>query len=336
MQMAGKFKLINKIKFSDIQTDTILPESDLAIQNQDTLFQFKFKGKNKTQKKIVKPGTFMIKYDNGGAKLAEVELGKRRLLLDAVNSKSILEEANRFFGNLHVYEQLDRPKKRGALIYSSPGQGKSSTIAHFCNTALEEDAGTVIIVWPTSKVESDDVTDLLAVTSQFDKTCTRMVLILEDIGGAEYENNGGRRGVDSGILNLLDGVSLTFKLPTFIIATTNHPENLLASLADRPGRFDLMIELKPPSYQDRIKLLEFIAKRPLSDEEKHVFSSDECDNLSIAHLDEIVVRSMLHSKTLKQTLREILDHRKNVSDAFEKAKRSGIGFSVTKPDDDDF
>ena len=335
--MAGKFKLLKKIKFSDIDEKTMLEQSDLALQDDGYLYQFKFKAKKTTQKKIIKPGSFMIKNDSSGTKLAPVELGKRRLLLDAVNSKIIVDEANRFFNNLDIYEQLDRPKKRGVLIFSAPGLGKSSTIAHFCNGAIEEDPGTVVVVWPTSKVDADDVTDLLAVSSEFNKKCTRMVLILEDIGGAEYENNGGRRGVDSGILNLLDGVSLAFKLPTFIVATTNHPENLLSSLADRPGRFDLMVELQPPAYADRIKLLEFIAKRDLTQEEKDCFDSPECDTLSIAHLDEIVVRSLLHGKTLKQTLREILDHRKNVADAFEKAKKSGgIGFSVTSKDDDYF
>lgn len=326
--MENKFKLISKIKFSDIDEKTTLPRSDLAIQSEDTLFQFKYVKSKKVSKPLIKPGIFMLKHVNGFLSLASIELGKKRLLLNVVNSKSIIDEAERFFRNLHVYEQLERQKKRGVLIYSSPGMGKSSTIAHFSLEALKEDPGTVVVVWPTSKVDADDVTDLLASATKFSKRATRLILILEDIGGSEHEGNSGSRGVDSGILNLLDGVSITFKLPTFIVATTNHPENLLASLADRPGRFDLMIELKPPAYKERIDLLEFIAKRPLSEEEKDVFSRKECDVLSVAHLDEIVVRSLLHDKTLKQTLREILDHKKNVADAFEKAKKEGgIGFS---------
>lgn len=327
--MENAFKLINKIKFSDIDENTTLPKSDLALQSEDTLFQFKFiKSNKKEKKKIIKPGIFMMKYMNGVLGLTGIELGKKRLLLNVVNSKSIIDEATRFFSNLHVYEQLERQKKRGVLIYSAPGMGKSSTIAHFSSEAVQEDSGTVVIVWPTSKVDADDVTDLLASSTKFSKKATRLILILEDIGGSEHEGSSSSRGVDSGILNLLDGVSVAFKLPTFIVATTNHPENLLASLADRPGRFDLMLELKPPAYPERIELLEFISKRQLSDEEKTLFKGKECDVLSIAHLDEIVVRSLLHNKTLKQTLREILDHKKNVTEAFEKArKEGGIGFS---------
>jgi len=37
------------------------------------------------------------------------------------------------------------------------------------------------------------------------------------------------------------------------------------------------------------------------------------------------VRSLLHDKTLEETLNEILNHRKSVKAAFEKAKES-VGF----------
>lgn len=246
--------------------------------------------------------------------------------MDAVNSKTIIEEADRFFSNLKIYDDLGRQKKRGVLIYSAPGLGKSSTISHFCTETFRKDKGTVVVVWPTSKIDSDDVLDFLATGSKYSKSCTKLILILEDIGGSEHDG-GGRRGVDAGILNLLDGVSDTFKLPTFIVATTNHPENLLESLADRPGRFDLMIELTPPAAEERIRLLEFIAKRSLTDSERQIFTEKRCDGLSIAHLDEIVVRSLLHDKTLEQTLKEILEHRKSVKAAFEKAK-DNVGFSL--------
>ena len=323
--MSGNFTLIKKTKFTDLTESVKLPKSDLALQDNGILYQFKYSTQKKEEKRKVKPGIWSMKNTNFGIHLVATELGKKRLLLDAVNATAILEEANTFFSKLHVYEALGRQKKRGVLIYSAPGLGKSSTISHFCNEAIKQDPGTVVMVWPTSKIDSDDVLDFLATGSQYTKRCTKLILILEDIGGGERE--GGMRQVDAGLLNLLDGVSDVFKLPTFIIATTNHPENLLASLADRPGRFDLLLELTPPSGTERVKLLEFIAKRPLTDDEAALFLSKKCDGLSIAHLDEIVVRSLLHDKTLEETLNEILNHRKSVKAAFEKAKES-VGFSL--------
>jgi hypothetical protein len=324
--MSGHFTLLKKTKLSEIQDSTKLPKSDLALQDDGFIYQFKFNESDKTSKTKIKPGIWSMKNIPGGISLVETELGKKRLLLDAVNTTSIINEAKTFFGKLDVYEKLGRQKKRGVLIYSAPGLGKSSTISHFCTETISEDSGTVVIIWPTSKIDSDDVLDFLSTDSTYTAKCTKLILILEDIGGGEHE--GGRsRQVDAGLLNLLDGVSDVFKLPTFIIATTNHPQNLLSSLADRPGRFDLMLELKPPSGEERIKLLEFIANRPLTEEEKDMFMDKKCDGLSIAHLDEIMVRSLLHDKTLAQTLKEILDHRKNVKAAFEKAKEN-LGFSL--------
>ena len=324
--MSGNFTLLKKTKFSEIDDTTKLPKSDLALQEDGFLYQFKFNEAEKPEKKKIKPGIWSMKPIPGGITLVETELGKKRLLLDAVNATAIINEAKTFFSKLDVYERLGRQKKRGVLIYSAPGLGKSSTISHFCNETSKHDEGTVVMIWPTSKIDSDDVLDFLSTGSTFTKKCTKLILVLEDIGGGEHE--GGRsRQVDAGLLNLLDGVSDVFKLPTFIIATTNHPENLLASLADRPGRFDLMLELQPPSGEERVKLLEFIANRELTPEEKKVFLDKKCDGLSIAHLDEIIVRSLLHDRTLEQTLREILDHRKNVKAAFEKAKDS-LGFSL--------
>ena len=330
----GKFTVLKITKFSDITETTELPKSDLAMQDDKAIYQFKYNSKKEEKKKtIIGPGIWTFANGMSGLKLEETELRSRELMLDAVDSKAIMDESSKFFNRLDVYEKLNRPKKRGILVYSKPGMGKSSTISYFCQKMAEEDKGTVVLIWPTSKVESDDVNYFLTNTSKYHKKCTKVILIMEDIGGVQYENNGGAKSVDSGILNLLDGVSYTFRLPTLIIATTNYPENLLSSLADRPGRFDMMFEVKAPDADARVRLLEFIAKRELTDQEKKLFSSKECDGLSIAHLDEVVVRSLLHDKTISETIKEILNHKKLVAAAFENIKR-GLGFASSGADDD--
>jgi ATP-dependent 26S proteasome regulatory subunit len=148
---------------------------------------------------------------------------------------------------------------------------------------------------------------------------------MEDIGGSEGESRHRRDDIDSGLLNLLDGVGIAFKLPTFIIATTNFPENLLQSLADRPGRFDLMMELKSPSYEEKLSLIEFIAKRALSDDEKDALKRKEVSDFSIAHLEEIVVRSMLHDKEFVDVINEMVQHTEKFKNSFEERKSLGLG-----------
>jgi SpoVK/Ycf46/Vps4 family AAA+-type ATPase len=326
--MTGKFTVLKITEFSSIDENTVLPKSDLAIQDDKKIYQFKYHSSKKEKKKtVIKPGIWTFANSMNGIKLEETELRQRKLMLEAIDAEAIVNESKTFFSKLDIYEELQRPKKRGILVYSKPGMGKSSTISHFCLETIKEDPGTVILIWPTSKIEADDVNYFLANNSKYSKNATKLVMLLEDIGGAEYENGGRANAVDSGILNLLDGVAVTFKLPTLIIATTNYPENLLSSLADRPGRFDMMFEVKAPSAEARVKLLEFISKKELSEEDKKMFMNSRCDGLSIAHLDEIVVRSRLHDKTLKETLNEILNHREKVKESFSKASRS-MGFDT--------
>lgn len=125
-------------------------------------------------------------------------------------------------------------------------------------------------------------------------------------------------------MNLLDGIGLTLKLPTFIVATTNHPESLLQSLADRPGRFDRLLELKPPTHDEKIRLLTFISKRELTDEEKYCIGRKGTEDFSVAHLEEIAVRSLLHDKTYMEVVQEMIDHTKLFKKNFEE--RGGVGF----------
>jgi len=263
---------------------------------------------------------------SSGLVLKELEFKKRDLLESVANTSKIMKEATTFFNRLHVYEKLNRPKKRGVLLYSSPGMGKTSAIEKVCLDLIKEDPGTVVIVWPTSDIDADQIVKLLSANSRYNIECTRMVLIIEDIGGGERDSSyGSKNSIDSGLLNLLDGVGVVFKLPTFIIATTNHPENLLSSLADRPGRFDLMMKLLPPSVEERLVLMEFISKRKLTDEEIAALKKKGAENFSIAHLEEIAVRAELHDKTYTQVVDEILWHQNLFSKDFEeKEGRMGL------------
>jgi chromosomal replication initiation ATPase DnaA len=320
------FELKSKKLVSSLKVGDIISESDLCIQDNGHMYQFKFHESEK-QKRVYKvdPGIFSFAETRQGVILKDIELQNRELLTSALSTQSIVDEANRFFNNLHVYERLNEPKSRKILLYSDPGCGKSSAIAHYCNQQIKEDPGTVVMVWPTSEIDSDDVSDFLASEVEYNKECTKLILIMEDIGGGEREGGNGRSPVDSAMLDLLDGIKVNFKIPTLIIATTNFPQNMMATLADRPGRFDLMLEIEPPSKNERVKIVEFIAKDRISAEDEEELIKDDYDKMSIAHLKEAVVRSLLHGKTIATTLKELTDHRKLFNNSFEKRKEA-MGF----------
>lgn len=203
----------------------------------------------------------------------------------------------------------------------------TSAVEKVCSDLITEDPGTIIIVWPTSEIEADKIVKLLSTNSRYAAECTRMVLIIEDIGGGERESHRSNAAVDSGLLNLLDGVGVIFRLPTFIIATTNHPENLLASLADRPGRFDLMMKLQPPSHDEKKALMKFICKRDLTVDEEECLGIRGTEGFSIAHLEEIAVRAELHDKGHAEVVDELVKHKELFKRDFEdKNRRMGINF----------
>lgn len=325
----GEFELKKITKFSELSEGQVvkLQESDLCFNDETAIYQFKYVKPEEEVKYEIKPGIFMIGEQPGGLKLTKMELRDRNLLETVTSTAKILKEAKTFFSRLHVYEKLGRLKKRGVLLYSSPGCGKTSAIERFCHLSTEEDPGTVVMIWPTSAIAADDMSKFLSTQSEYTAECTRLILIMEDIGGGERDGEQGRSAVDSGLLNLLDGVGVAFKLPTFIVATTNYPQNLLSSLADRPGRFDLLLKLSPPSHEEKIKLMEFIAKRQLFPDERECLGAAGTEEFSIAHLEEIAVRSELHDKSYPEVVRELVEHSKMFKRDFEDREKN-LGFGI--------
>jgi len=331
----GKFILKSKTLFEDILNDKVqdLPESDLCFQDDKAIYQFKFEKPEVDHKEIIKPGIFTLSEVANRLTLKKSELRTRNLLTSIANTQEIIDEANIFFNNLAVYDFLEEPKARKILIHSDPGMGKTATITQYCQHAIKEDSGTVVMIWPTSEIESGDVLNFLSKNSEYTKKCTRVILIIEDIGGGEREGSGSARAVDSSLLDLLDGLQVAFKLPTLIIATTNYPQNLLSALADRPGRFDLILPLKPPAYEEKIKLVEWIAKRALDEEEKKAFKKKDAEDFSVAHLKEVVIRSMLHKKSIETVVNELIAHRTKFRKGFEGDDKKGLGFGGARGDD---
>lgn len=323
-------KKVTKIKDLPGMAEThkdkiVLPESDLCIQDDEHIVQLDYKNDDNVRRNVViKPGTYNLVNSSHGVDIVSVQLQARKILESAINTKKILDEVDLFFSSLDIYKELEQPEKRSICLHSPPGCGKTSAIVKAVEKLIISDKGTVVLVWPTSEVEADDLSEFLTLDSEYSADATKVILIVEDIGGQEKDEDGQDR-VDSGLLNLLDGVNVAFKKPTFIIATTNYPDRLLTVLADRPGRFDQFIKLEPPTYDERCILVEFIAKRALSDEDKVALKMPGCETMSIAHLNEAVVRSRLRKITIKESLLQLIEHTSHFKKGFkDRGDRMGI------------
>lgn len=327
------FKLKKVTDFNvlaDSKEEISLPPSDLCFTTDKAIYQFEYirEEDEKLPQLKIKPGIYDLKKSMAGLMLLEVEFSLSKTLSSINNTKAIKSEMDLFFRKLDVYKRRNLPPKRAVLLHGPAGTGKTTSIKKAVLELIKEDPGTACIIWPTSEIEPEQVSQLFTHQLEYAEGVTRIILIAEDIGGQAVDTYGrSKASVTSGMLNFLDGTNVIFKIPTFIIATTNYPENLLEVLADRPGRFDQLLELPAPDLNERIELVEFLAERPLTQEESSALGIKGAEKLSIAHLRELIIRSELHDKTYEAVIKEMVEHTENVQRGFAEKKKQGFGLS---------
>ena len=327
----GKFVVRKITSLKDLKEKSELPQSDLTIQltKEDAIIQFDYEeNENEETPKIqIKPGCFNFSYEKSELVLKKIELREYKLLKSIDSSKIILAEADKFFSRLHVYEKRKREPKRAILLCSLPGAGKSSNVNTVCRQFLKE-PGTTVIIWDTSSIKSSEVNEFFINDSVFAKDVKKLILVIEDIEGGVTENDGGyRKTSESSLLNLLDGVGRPFKgVPTFIMGTTNNPENSVGALVDRPGRFDKVIELKTPNAKEFMDLLKFMLEKDVLDEKEIKSAEIAAKNVfSIAHLQECVDRCDLDDITIDEAVDQLVNHKKRFKDAFITSTKGPLG-----------
>lgn len=322
------FKVKSIAAVCDLKVGDTIPESDLTIHNGNKIYQFEYVvPEDETPPTIIKPGSYTLEDSSTGLKLKKFNLKKYNLLKSIDNTSQIKSEADKFFSRLDIYKSLKRDPKRAILLCSPPGVGKTAAINDVCQDFLA-DGETSVITWDTSSIKSYHVSRFFLQKSEFHSSVKRFILVMEDIGGGTVEEHHGSRGADSALLNLLDGIGNPFRgMPTFIIATTNNPEQSVGALIDRPGRFDKVVELKTPRESECIELLSFISNKELSEEEKEAAKLAAKNDFSIAHLQEVVIRSMLEDESMLEVTKQLVKHKKRFKDSFQDVKKLGIGLN---------
>lgn len=320
----GHFTLKSKLKLSELQENATIEESDFSTMTPDGYFvQLTY---NEDDKKadpfIVKPGIWAIHKKVTGLTLNPTSFVSDKVLESFVNTKNITDKIDCFFNKIPVYKELGYDvAKRAALLYGPPGTGKTTSISVVANKYVADNQ-TAVIIWHTDKFEPFQVKDFIK-SFQYENV-TKIILIAEDIGGTEVDMQ--RMRSDSSLLSLLDNQEKTFTIPTFILATTNYPENLLGNLTNRYGRFDDKIEVSFPPAESRVALFKFFARRELSEEALKLMGSDKTKEFSPAHIKEVIIRSLIYDKTEETVIKDILKEIEQFKNLFSNKKSSmGIG-----------
>ena len=162
------------------------------------------------------------------------------------------------------------PWRRGLLLGGFAGTGKSQVCRILCNQLKD-----VTVLWATPKAvqDEDDIAMLFDAARHYYPT----LIIIEDIDFIGSSRDFSQDPSLGELLNQLDGNDPNFGI--FVIATTNRPEMLDNALANRPSRFDVLIEFKLPDKDSCKNLIKLFSKNMVFDKELNL------ENLALSMKD---------------------------------------------------
>jgi AAA+ superfamily predicted ATPase len=190
-----------------------------------------------------------------------------------------------FWSREKTFRKYGLPFKRGILLHGPAGTGKTSTLQIIARKVIAMD-GIVLNYHP-------DYFNLGYRNFREIQPETPLVVFIEDI--ELYESTDFKNM--SGFLNMLDGAENIDRV--VFLATTNHPEKLSARIINRPSRFDMTIEVPPPSIQTRRLYIESLAEHEEIEVERYV---KDTEGFSFAHVKELFVATMILGRGYEESV----------------------------------
>jgi len=190
-----------------------------------------------------------------------------------------------------------RRKKKAVLLYGPPGNGKTASISKLAKIAEKEKFRVFFLDNEFPLNELKKYRDILN-----DETA---VFVIEELTQRLDKN------VEE-VLSFLDGQTSWDN--SYIIATTNHPEDLPLNIIDRPGRFKEIHEIKNPTQSQRE-----IYFRVMGMPESQILDAAlATDGLSFDYVKSILLDSQANNQPIKELVVEYNERRHLISKNFKQ------------------
>ena len=231
----------------------------------------------------------------------------------------VFEDIEKFMRMGPQYTEFGLTHKRGYLFYGPPGSGKTSLAAMLANRFIKKVGGIVMYCGDVGSFYHGS-----AVMRDIEPGRPSMYLIEE---ADTIVNN-------THCLQILDG-ELSIQGAVFV-AMTNYKEKLPPRIANRPGRFDRVIQVACPPTAVQLEYLKRVASRSKCDQgapEKIVKMAAGL-SISMAHLREAFIAHVLMGTPLA-TLRRRFETMSGVRDENGKLVEGAVEHVVEDDDRED-
>lgn len=155
--------------------------------------------------------------------------------------QELLADIKHFWESEERYKKFGNVYKRNILLYSVPGNGKTSLINQICQQVINDYDGIVMSIDDEDTLQT--YPKLMEMIRQIEPT-RKIVTVIED-----FERLIQKDYLSALLLQMLDGASQYNGVLT--IATTNFPEKVGKQYLARPSRFNIIKEYKKPDENVR-------------------------------------------------------------------------------------